>query len=353
MIEVYAETRYERREQIGKGEGMNSVVFRAFDPYLEREIAVKEIGKAKFGNDFAAYCAEARAMFKVADPNIVPISYVCETSDHVALALPYYSNGSLAARIAKGPLEMAQLLKVADHVLSGVSRIHVARYLHLDLKPANILFDHHQIALVADFGQARRIAGDGTIKFPDVYKWAMPPEVWDSHVATVESDIYQLGLLLYRAANGEPVYAMQKATINSNLEFQEKILRGRFPDRKFFLPHVPPRIRTIIRRALKVDPTERYHSASDLAADLARVPPGLNWTIQSLGGGAYSWRAARGDSPDLEIELSQNSGAKWGTRVWTQGKERRAKGLSDFWRENLGYGEACTHLTDVFADLNQ
>lgn len=121
MFEVYAGTRYQRLEQIGQGEGMNSVVFRAFDPYLEREIAVKEIGKAQFGNDFAAYCAEARTMVALADPNNVPINYVCETADHVGLALPYFANGSLKARIAGRPLEMKQLLKMAHNVLSGVS----------------------------------------------------------------------------------------------------------------------------------------------------------------------------------------------------------------------------------------
>lgn len=190
------------------------------------------------------------------------------------------------------------------------------------------------------------------MKFPAVYKWAMPPEVWDNHAAIVESDIYQVGALLYRAANGEPVYAAQRAAISSNLDLQERILRGRFPDRKFFLPHVPARLRTIIRKALKVDPAERYHSASDLAAAIARVPLGLHWSVQPLGGGAYIWRAARGNSPDLEIELSRDS-SDWRTRVWTQGQERRAKGRPDFWRENLTYGEACTHLTEIFAELSR
>jgi serine/threonine protein kinase len=229
MFEVYATTRYQQLEQIGVGEGMNSIVFRAFDPYLQREIAVKEIRKANLGNDFDAYCQEARTMFATRDSHVVEIEYVCETQDHVALALPYFSDGSLQSRIEDKPLDLRQLLKVAQGVLAGVTRIHGARFLHLDLKPSNVFFDAAGRALVGDFGQSRKLSG-GTVRFPAVYKWAMPPEVWDSHIATVESDIYQLGVLLYRAANGDPVYRAQRATISTNNELQRLIRKGRFPN---------------------------------------------------------------------------------------------------------------------------
>src|SRR5262245_31073311 len=81
MFEVLGTIRYQQTGLIGAGQGMNSNVYRAFDPYLEREIAVKVVSKAKFGNDFNSYCNEARAMFAAADPNIVGIEYVCETQD--------------------------------------------------------------------------------------------------------------------------------------------------------------------------------------------------------------------------------------------------------------------------------
>jgi eukaryotic-like serine/threonine-protein kinase len=351
MLEVHAQIRYQRQEQIGKGEGMNSFVFRAFDPYLQREIAVKEIEKKNFGNDFAAYCAEARTMLLVASPNIVPIHYVCETPDLVGLALPFFPNGSLKSRIADGPLNLRQLLKMSHDVFGGVSKIHTSKSLHLDLKPSNVLFDNMERALIADFGQSRQITSIGTVKSPEMYRWAMPPEVWDTHIATVETDIYQLGGLLYRAANGEPVYLEQKKRITSNFELQKLISRGRFPDLKFFLPHIPARIRTIIRKAMKIDPAERYHSVSELAADMRRVRFSLDWSVQSLGGGSYNWRAVRGNSPDLEVSLMRSVGSEWQTCVWTNGSEKRAKGLSDYWRKNLSYTEACKHLTGVFEDL--
>ena len=79
MFEIHAEIRYQRLGQIGVGEGMNSFVFRANDPYLNRVIAVKEVEKSRFGNNFDTYCGEARAMFATASPNIVGLLYICET----------------------------------------------------------------------------------------------------------------------------------------------------------------------------------------------------------------------------------------------------------------------------------
>lgn len=354
MFEICAETRYHQLELIGIGEGMNSSVFRAFDPYLQRDIAVKEISKSRLGNDFDSYCNEARMMFEVADPNVVGIEYVCETPDHIALALPYFAKGSLKRRIKSGPLELRELMKVAQGTLAGVGRIHSKRLLHLDLKPANILFDDADTPLVGDFGQTRRLTATGTVSFPAAYKWAMPPEVWETNTATIESDIYQLGVLLYRCANGDPVYELQKSAISMNDELKRRILRGRFPDPKFFVPHVPKRMRTILRKAMRVKPAERYHSASELGAVLGRVPLPLNWVTSSLGGGAYSWHAVRSDSPDLEVELTQNESSGWQTSVWTtRGKERRAKGRFDYWAKQETYEDACDHLTEVFAELGR
>jgi len=353
MFEVYATTRYQQLEQIGIGEGMNSTVFRAFDPYLERYIAVKEIKKSNLGNDLDAYCKEARTMFAMRDSNIVGVEYVCETTDHIALALPYFANGSLQARVKHNPLGLVQFLKVAQGVLAGVARIHTSRFLHLDLKPSNIFFDAAERPLIGDFGQSRKLSG-GTVRFPAVYKWAMPPEVWDSHVATVESDIYQLGVLLYRAVNGDPLYRSQRAAIATDGELQGLIRKGRFPNPKLFLPHVPKRIRTIIRKATRVLPAERFHSASDLAEALGRVSPLLDWVTSSMGGGSLQWRAVRPSYADIEVNLLPHGSGEWKTEVWTvNAAEHRRKGLSDYWAKGLTHQAAFEHLTEVFADLAQ
>lgn len=351
MFEVLGTIRYERLGIIGAGEGMNSTVYRAFDPYLRRNIAVKVVSKATFGNDFNSYCNEARAIFAAAHPNIVGIEYVCETADDFHLALPLFGNGSLLSRIKQNPLSLMNSLKVAHGVLAGLSRIHSSKFLHLDLKPANILFDDDDRPLIADFGQSRTMSATGTVNYPPMYKWTMPPEVWTSHAATAESDIYQMGALLYRIVNGEVIYKLQKSTISTDGKLLDLIQRGRFPDSRLFLPHVPRRMRTLIRKALRVNPGDRFHSASEFATLLGRVRVPQDWTTTFLGTGAYRWTAVRTGRSDLEVELMQDS-QRWSTKIWTvEGQVKRRRDVKGFWRTNLNYPDAFTHLTAVFSEL--
>lgn len=332
---------------------MNSTVYLAFDPYLKRDIAVKEVEKSKLGNDLDSFCVEARAMFAAADEHIVPIEYVCETADKVAFALPYFANGSLKDRIKNKPLVLKEFLQLGHGILLGLSRIHASGFLHLDLKPSNILFNDSDRPLIADFGQSRKVSATGIVNSPILYKWSMAPEVIATNAATAVADIYQLGVLLYRAVNGESVYALQKSQITTNGDLRNKIDQGRFPDRNTFLPHVPKRIRTIIRKAMRVNPSERFRSSSDFAAVLGKVNLPLDWETTPLGPGSYRWRAVRSGKTNLQVELTEDKSG-WMTKVWTTraGSQRRLK-VTAYWREKLKYKEAWKHLTEVFADLNQ
>ena len=236
-MQVVAELRYQRLQQIGVGEGMNSEVYLSHDPQVGGQVAVKEIPKSRFGNVVSLYFQEAQAMFAVAHSNVVPVQYGCETTEHVVLAMPYFANGSLAKRIATGPLSLDTVLHVAQGILSGVARIHQLGFLHLDIKPANVLFSSTWAPLISDFGQSREMTS-GTANVSAMYFHAMPPETLNQLVATIQSDIYQVGLLLYRAVNGEPFY--QKQVVGkTDQELMKEIAKGKFPDRENSC-HTPP-----------------------------------------------------------------------------------------------------------------
>jgi serine/threonine protein kinase len=333
---------------------MNSTVFLAYDPVLKRDVAVKEITKSRFGNDFDSYCEEARTMFDAADPNIVGIEFVCETADCIALALPYFQNGSLHKKIELNPLGLLEFMKLTQAVASGLARIHICKFLHLDLKPTNVLLDDFWQPLITDFGQCRRMSPAGIVTYPQVYKFSMPPEMLNSHTATVESDIYQFGLLLYRAANGNLIYELQKAMVNSDGKLLQRIEKGRFPDRNFFLPHIPGRVRTIVRKALNIDPKKRYRSAFEIAKVMGRVQLSLDWQTISTNNGGYVWRAKRSGRDDLEVKLILDSPKRWKTEVWIASPQRyRRKNVSGDWKRSLNYKEAMKHLTEVFVRLGQ
>ncbi|OFW10394.1 MAG: hypothetical protein A3H96_02265 [Acidobacteria bacterium RIFCSPLOWO2_02_FULL_67_36] len=347
-MDVIGTIRYTKRRQIGVGEGMNSEVFLAVDPQLAGEIAVKEIPKKKLGNTPAEYFREAQAMFAADHDNVVSVRYACETTDLIGLAMRYYPRGSLAPRVAANPLGLRELLRVSDDVLRGVGRIHAAGYIHFDIKPSNVLLTAFGGATVADFGQARAYdPRTGVVTAPQVYRDSFPPELLATGAGTVQSDVYQVGLLLYRAANGDARFKSQIPADPARL--LAAIAAGRFPDRRAFLPHVPPWLRTLIRKALRTKPEQRFGTASDFADALARVELRLNWETTIGGGGAITWRARRTAQPDILV-LLEPDGAAWQVKAYTERapNPRRALGRGVHWRGGLSQPDAMTFLEEVF-----
>jgi eukaryotic-like serine/threonine-protein kinase len=348
-MKVLAEVEYEKLEQIGAGEGMNSLVYKARDPQLAGIVAVKEVEKANFRNNIADYFAEAQAMYRTKHDNIVPVHYACATDTHICIAMPFFKEGSFAALIENGPAPLSLVLKVGGAVLTALAQVHLAQLLHLDVKPSNVLLSDRGVPMLSDFGQARRLSGSGVATVPRIYWLGIPPEAYDG-VVVVQSDIYQAGLLLYRAVNGDPHFQMQRILDTGRLKVAIK--QGKFPRRDNFLPHVPQRLRTIIRKALRVDPSERYQSATEFADHLGKVACELDWSTTVHPTGCLEWRAQRQDQPALIVVAEANHGA-WSVKTYTDGPKgaRRAKGLSVFWRDLPNWKEASAHLSQVFENL--
>jgi eukaryotic-like serine/threonine-protein kinase len=349
-VKVKATVEYEKIDQIGAGQGMNSEVFRARDPQLEGMIAVKEVEKARFGNDISQYYEEAQAIYASSHTNIVPVHYAGENGTHICLAMPYFKNGSLLDRIKNGALQLSEIIRISQEVLSGLTSIHLAGLIHFDLKPSNVLFSDDGSALVADFGQSRRITGSGVVQVPMLYRESMPPEVIGPGIGSLLCDIYQMGVLLYRASNGEPFYQLQ---VPAAADLPDKISNGRFPKRDEFMPHVPRRLRTIIRKAMQVDPGKRYQSATEFADALAGIEINLDWLAIQLSGGGLAWKAARKGRPSLIIELKP-AGAMWSVEAYTESAGvRRRNSVSAIWRKGIAFKKAISHLKDVFEQFSK
>lgn len=346
-MKVVGSLEYDKRVRIGVGQGQNSEVWRADEPQLGGQVAVKEIPQTKLGNTPADFFAEAQAMFCSEHPNVVPLRYACIAGTNVSLVMPYFSKGSLLDRISKQPLDLLEVRRVGQAILAGVGRIHSAGSIHFDLKPSNILFSDDDVPMVADFGQARKFnPATGVVTVPALYEDAMPPETLSLGVGTVQSDIFQIGLLLYRAANGEPFYKPQVPTVN----LDDKILRGVFPSRKEFLPHVPKRMRTVIRKALQIDPADRFASAAEMSTALGRISIPLNWQTTPLGADGFEFRAERGDRPDLVFRLIAASGS-YGIETYTDSTVGLRAREKTAWRSGLTKADAFKYLHDQFNAL--
>src|SRR4249919_1818869 len=148
---------YELLERIGRG-GMG-VVFRARQRSLDREVAIKFIvgGLAENARAVERFLAEARAAARLHHPHIVPVLEVGTVEGMHFFTMPLMRGMTLAQRMAGASLSGPEALALALKLGSAVDYAHSLGLLHLDLKPANVLFDQHSQPLIADFGLARHM----------------------------------------------------------------------------------------------------------------------------------------------------------------------------------------------------
>jgi serine/threonine protein kinase len=349
-MKIMGEIAYERQKQIGVGQGMNSTVWLAHDPQLGGTIAVKEIEKANLGNDVDAFFKEANAMFASHHSNVVPIRAAWQTSDLVCLGMNYFRNGSLQDRMATGPVGLKDALRVGHGILAGLGHIHSKHFIHFDIKPSNVLFADNGEPMLADFGQTRKFTPPTSVVVrPRMYVFGMPPECYQGF-GIVQSDIYQVGLTMYRALNGDPFFKLQVPP--SAAEIEAQTLSGRFPSRSKFMPHVPVRLRTIVRKAMAVNATDRYPDAASFATDLAGVSIGLDWRTTVSSNGDIEWRAKRSDQPEIIVAAKRDGVARWKTEMHTRmpGSPPRRRKPAE-WCANKTWNQLVDYLKPIFDEL--
>lgn len=345
-MQVVAHLSYEKLKEIGAGQGMNSKVYLAKEPQLGGTVVVKEIDNSSLINP--DFFAEAQVMYSASHPNVVPIRYACQSSTCVSLVMPFFRRGSLARRIEAAPITCREAIRVAVGVLSGVSHIHRAGYVHFDVKPSNILFSDADEPMLADFGQSRRVNSRGVVvSVPRLYYTFMPPEAITHGVGLPESDVYQTGLTLYRMVNGDPFYSTQIPSNHTVL--CDQIRLGKFPDRSDFLPHVPDRFRRAIRKAMEVDPGDRFRSATEMASELGKIRVLTDWRVVPLSGiSGWEWRAERVGRPALIARLALGNAGyviEFFTEAIHGSRRSRDKHL---WVSQVAYSEACRRLRRWF-----
>lgn len=270
MHSVYevAQVNFEKKASIG-AEGKNSLAFLAIDHQLGAEIVIKQIKKTDIENQ-ETFFEEARKLYATAHQYVVSIHYACQDENNVYIAIPYYSKGSLKAAMNKRLLTVREVLRYSFHIISALHNIHSKGLIHFDIKPDNILLSDRDEALLSDFGLASWVNPEGFATPESIYNRMAPPEFLQDGEFSTASDIYQFGLTLYRMCNGDGHFYDQLNSLTPET-FYDYLGKGLFPDRKAFLPHIPSKLRKVIRRCLEVLPADRYETVLELANDLAHI----------------------------------------------------------------------------------
>ena len=285
---------YELLERIGRG-GMG-VVFRARQLTLGREVAVKFIvgGLADNARAIARFMAEARAAARLHHPHIVPVFEVGSVDGMHFFSMPLMRGETLAQRIATTRMSQVDSVGLLLKLGAAVEYAHSLGLLHLDLKPANILFDEHAQPLIGDFGLARHMDDDGGVDADDVSGTPayMAPEQINigPHRLSRCTDVYALGAILHELLTGVAPHGQGDTRARS----RQTATGNGVPPRALASPTHKPTIdkvavgmasvdkdlEAICLKCLCVDPRQRYQSAAALNDDLARYRDGNTVSVR-------------------------------------------------------------------------
>jgi serine/threonine protein kinase len=268
--------RFEIRRELGRGS--QSVVYLAWDPQLQREVAIKTLhfSEADPGLN-AVLLDEARTVSKFHHPNVVPVHDVGEQDGDVYLVFEYVDGGSLQDALRTGgAMQPARAAHLMRQVADALAQAHALGIIHRDLKPSNILLDRTGVPRVMDFGIAVRSAdpgedGPGLVGTPGY----MAPEYVTGRMVSERMDVFAAGLVLLEMLTGERVFRGGGA----------EALIQRIPREPVALPKdagIDDRLGDVILRACALDPARRFPTAAEmrkaldawLDGEVAAAPPG-------------------------------------------------------------------------------
>ncbi len=258
--------RYEIKAIIGQG-GMADV-YLAEDNILNREVAVKVLRETLAEDPVYVqrFKREANAVATLSNKNIVEIYDVGEENGKYYIVMEYVSGQTLKELIFKrGALHMAEAIDIMKQVTNGVVAAHKCGIIHRDLKPQNILVTNGGIAKIADFGIASvqtvtNVTKSDTIMGSLHY---LAPEIARGEKATVQSDIYSLGIMFYELLVGQVPFNGE-----SPVNIALKHMREDLPSVRDINPTIYQSVENIIIKATAKNVENRYQNASQMLDDL-------------------------------------------------------------------------------------
>lgn len=306
------------------GNGHFGEVFKGQDP-AHGEVAVKILRREAYHDDAswpaykAAYIAEAQNLSKATHRNVVQVHHVVEAPDgeSVVICMAFCSGGSLQTPYESGPMTLPSVRKVGTDVLMGLGAMHAREMIHRDIKPANILLNGRGEAQISDFGLVtdKLVLGYAS---QAGYSDHIAYEVWNGKGTSTRSDIWALGMTLYRLLHGKEWYEAAPSP-------QNVVKHGGFADTLRWLPHIPKPWRRVIRKMLNDDDRARYQNAEQALAGLAGLPIAPVW-IPRVTPSLVSWEQRNSKRRTL-VEWKRHSSRKHEWRAWSEpiGKGRSRK----------------------------
>ncbi len=251
------------------GEGGMGVVYAARDERLRRDVAIKILHDAAMFGGRDRVWREARAAAAVTHPNVCHVYEVGEEADTIYIVMEMLEGEPLSARIARGALPVREAVAVSLGILAALDALHARGIVHRDLKPANAFLTPHGVKLL-DFGLAQnaspeasiadvRLTATGVVTGTPSY---MAPEQLEGRAATMPSDQFAFGTILYEMLTGRSPFAGDNVW-----DISHAILHGR-PASLSGGGGTMAALDAVIRRCLEKRPEDRYPDPATIARDI-------------------------------------------------------------------------------------
>jgi TolB-like protein len=247
------------------GTGSYGDVYRARDPQLGRDVALKLLKKPATSLDDTQIANEGRLLALIDHPNVVDVYGVAVADGRVGLWMKLIRGTTLAQHLAtQGPFSAQEASVIGMDLCGALAEIHRKGLIHRDIKAQNVMRQDGGRIVLMDLGTGRyvnrgdRVSGDlvGTPMY-------LAPEIFRGAQASVRSDIYSLGVLLYHLVSN--AYPIQAKTVD---ELQDRLDAGEWIRLRDARPDLPAEFVRVVERAISSDPKRRHASAGALEHDL-------------------------------------------------------------------------------------
>jgi len=258
--------RYEVKGELGRG-GM-AIVYRAIDPQIGREVAIKVLPREFMQEaDFLSrFQREVRTVGQLTHAAIVPLYDAGQDNGQPYLVMRLMGGGSLLDRVRRGALSLAEVVAIFNRLGGALDEAHRKGVIHRDLKPGNILLDEVGLPYLSDFGivkltDATSMTSRGAIGTPAY----MSPEHFHGKV-NARSDVYAMGIILFQLLTGKLPFQAQTPPEYMRAHFMDVP-----PPLRSINPNLPVALEPILQRALAKSDEARYASVGELARALSEA----------------------------------------------------------------------------------
>ncbi|MGH9204181.1 MAG: protein kinase domain-containing protein, partial [Vicinamibacterales bacterium] len=257
----------EVRERLGSG--AFGSVYRAWDRRLAREVALKLLHVDRlYDKTVPAVIEEGRLLARVRHPHVISVYGADQFDGRIGIWMEFVRGLTLEDVLRRqGPFSAREAASIGMDLCAALAAVHQVQLVHRDVKTHNVMREEGGRIVLMDFGAGQELSrsrGRSMAGTPA----CMAPELFENGAATAQSDLYSLGVLLFRIVTGE--YPVPGRTSESVRAAHERAEQRRLIDLR---PDLPPQFIQVIERALAREPAKRFRTAGDMAAALTRAFP--------------------------------------------------------------------------------